>query len=555
MRTMSQRRRSNRRRDERGATLILVAVSMVLLLWGGAFGVDLGMTVVGGRQVQAIADTAALDMARYINVADWSSQILTQAASTSYLNGKLSYADTDNSSNATLSETPGVWLNSVFTPEGSEVLVGKFDEPVNCWNYKPVLTQPCNAIKITATQSVPQIFAGGHSTVTRSSIATVSPEASFSIGTYLASINSQQSAVLNALMGTVGGSASVTLVGYEGLANTDVTVNQLITASGGLLTTSNVMTTSLSGAVWQSIWNDAVTNQVSQLNCSSTPTPAPCSASSALSGPTSLDFGSGASTDVQLCQLVSISTGPSSGSTCSSLSTSNLSNSALSANLNALQILTTEAEVANGTNALDLGTSLGITGVTDAKLKLDLIQVPQVAYGPVGTTASTAQVSSDLQLSFLGTGLIDIPLSAAQGTATLTTLTCAYNAMSATDIQPTTTTVQGNITLVGTGTNLGTLTVSGLNSTTTSPVPFASGDVPPTGTIPNANNPHSVGTTTPNLGFTAGPGTTNPSLLFTLLNSTVNGVVGPILQAAGVTVGGAQIADLGSGCGSVSLVQ
>src|ERR1700728_389410 len=145
MGTTNPQRRTKRRRDELGATLILVAVSMVLLLWGGAFGVDLGLTVVGGRQVQAIADTAALDMARYINIADWSSQYgANEATSTSYLNGKLPYADTDNDSNATLSQTPGVWLNGVFTPEGSEVLVGKFDEPVNCWNYKPVLTQPCN---------------------------------------------------------------------------------------------------------------------------------------------------------------------------------------------------------------------------------------------------------------------------------------------------------------------------------------------------------------------------------------------------------------------------
>ena len=174
---------------------------MTLLLWGGAFGIDLGLTVVDGRQVQAIADTAALDMARYVNVADWSSQILTQAESTTYLNGKLPYADTDNGSNATLSETPGVWLNGVFTAEGGKVLVGKVNENVNCWNYKPVLPQPCNAIKVTATQSVPQIFAGGHSSVTRSSIAEVAPEAGFSIGSYLATISGQQFAVLNAILG------------------------------------------------------------------------------------------------------------------------------------------------------------------------------------------------------------------------------------------------------------------------------------------------------------------------------------------------------------------
>ena len=84
------------------------------------------------------------------------------------------------------------------------------------------------------------------------------------------------------------------------------------------------------------------------------------------------------------------------GSTCSS---GNLSNDALSTSLNALQTFTTEAEVANGTNALDLGTSLGITGVTDATLTLTIGQIPQVAFGPVGTTASTAQLTADLQLN------------------------------------------------------------------------------------------------------------------------------------------------------------
>ena len=104
------------------------------------------------------------------------------------------------------------------------------------------------------------------------------------------------------------------------------------------------------------------------------------------------------------------------GSTCSS---GTLSTAALSTSLNALQTFTTEAEVANGTHALDLGTSLGITGVSDAKLTLTMTQIPQVAFGAVGATATTAQISSDLQLSVLGIGLVDIPLSAAQGTGTL----------------------------------------------------------------------------------------------------------------------------------------
>ena len=117
------------------------------------------------------------------------------------MKGKLANADTDNGSNATLSETPGVWLNGVFTPENGTVVVGKYHGDRLLLEHHPTLPHPCNAIKVTATQSVPQIFVGGNSTVTRSSIAAVTPEAGFGIGSYLASVNSQQSAVLNALLG------------------------------------------------------------------------------------------------------------------------------------------------------------------------------------------------------------------------------------------------------------------------------------------------------------------------------------------------------------------
>lgn len=528
--TEKRQSRWERDRDERGATFILVAICMVLLLWGGAFGVDLGLTVDGGRQTQAIADTSALDMARYISIAD-SPSYTNGTASSNYLNGKLPYADTDNGSGAVLSEVAGVWLNGTFTPAGGTV----GGQTVKCYYYTPPAAHPCNAIKVTAAQSVPQIFVGGHSSVSRSAIGAVTPEAGFSIGSFLASFNSQQSTVLNAVLGELGTPVNVTAVGYAALADTYVTINQLITASGGLLTTSNVMTTSLSASQWLAIWTGAVANQVAQLNCGSTPTPLPCSASTALS---TLDFGS--STSAQLCQLVSIN-----GSTCASGS---LTTAALAASLNVGQMLTTEAELANGTNALDLRTSLGITGVTDAKLTLTLIQIPQVAFGVVGTTASTAQLSMDLQLSVLGQpGVLDIPLSAAQGTATLETLRCTNNAMSVTDIQPTTTTATGNVTL--NGTSIATLTVSGYNG---SQFGYGPSVVPPTATtVANGTNPQVAASITP----PSYSGLNPLSPVFTLLTSTLAGVLVPILQAAGVSVGGAEVADLSTNCGSVSLVQ
>ena len=77
MRAVKVFKRLFRRGDdsERGAAFILTAMSLVLLLWAGATGVDVGFSVYGSREAQAMADTAALDLARYINYADTLSSI------------------------------------------------------------------------------------------------------------------------------------------------------------------------------------------------------------------------------------------------------------------------------------------------------------------------------------------------------------------------------------------------------------------------------------------------------------------------------------------------
>jgi len=530
-----------RRSDERGATLVLTGICMILLLWGGAMGVDLGFSVYGSRQAQAMADTAALDLARYINIAD---NQANNTAAANYLDGKLANVVTDNASNAGLTMKLGLWQSGSFTPESK------------CTPASPPLTYTCNAVDVTANQSVPQIFFGGFrvlsshagSTATsdRSTIAAVTPEASFSIGTYLANLTDpgQQLPVLNTLLGTLGTSANVTAAGYQGLANTNVTIRQLVTASGGLLTSSSVMTTSLSAGQWLLILNDAVANQTAQLNCGASPVPSPCNAGQALTG---LDFG-GAS--AALCQLVSINMGSiASGCTNSTLTTTTLSTPALSAGLNVLQMLTTEAELANGSSALNVTSALGITGVTTAQLYLTLVQPAQVAYGIVGTTASTAQVQASLQLTLPALGPLDIPLSAASGTATLKTLKCQSNSMSSTTIAGATNALSGNVTLAGT--NIATVSIAGYSGPSST---FAGGVVPPTASTGTAGtNPYQVDPASPTPTYSGLSGSTNPAVSTAL--STVAGLLDPILQAAGVSVGGASIADLGTNCDAVSVVQ
>ena len=558
-----------RRANERGATLVFTAISMVLLLWAGASGVDVGFSVYGSRQAQATADTAALDLARYLSYADTLGASGGITAVQNYLDTKKNTVLTDNGSNASLTVVPGYYASGTFTKSGPSG---------NCAPTKfPPILPGCNAIEVTASQSVPQIFFGGFNvlkghagntistSVSGSSIGANTPEAGFSIGTYLINASTQQSPMLNVLLGQLG-TASVTAVGYEGLATTYVTLGQLITASGGALSANNVLTTSLSAQQWQSIWQTATANQVTLLglNCSATPTPTTCAAKTALSS-TYLTLTP--SKSVELCQLLTVNF----NNTNYGCGSGPIPTQGLNASVNVLQSLTAEAELANGSSGVNLnvagmlGGSDGLLNFGSVNLSLQMIQPAQVAYGPVGTTATTAQVKSTLSvgLSTLGInlGTLSIPLSAASGTATLHSVTCVDNSMLNTQINGTTQALSTTVTLTlgALVTNAATMTVTGANSSAT----YTQSVVPPTvataTATPNPTNPVNIGTTAPTavltFGGVAGGLNSLVSGLLSPTSSVLAEAYGPVLQGLGVTVAGAQIADLSTNCGAVSLVQ
>src|SRR5258707_9304922 len=143
-------------RDERGATLVITAVAMVAILGAGAMGVDLGFSVWGNRMAQSMADTAALDVVQNILTAD---SLSTDADVQTYLKGLLAGVDQDNGSNAGWSSvTPGWWQNGVFTAStASNSCAGTI------FTTNP---PPCNAVSVSATQTVPQPFRGGFATLT-----------------------------------------------------------------------------------------------------------------------------------------------------------------------------------------------------------------------------------------------------------------------------------------------------------------------------------------------------------------------------------------------------
>jgi uncharacterized membrane protein len=256
-----------------------------------------------------------------------------------------------------------------------------------------------------------------------------------------------------------------------------------------------------------------------------------------------------------------------------------VSQQGLDASVNVLQLLVTEAELANGTNGIDVTSALNLNAALagDPGLSVNNVTLStvsggpaQVANGPVGTTASAAQVQSTLSMNLTrqgsSLGTLRIPLSAATGAATLSSTTCNDDSLYTMTIAPVNTsattsgtngvtlTLQGNATAQGTfssGTSINSAAFTG-------PANPAGSEIPPTAATASAGtNPESrpstwETTSPPVLTFTAANGA-NSDVSYTM--GVLDGSYGPVLQALGITVGGATIAGLAANCGTVSLVQ
>ncbi|HEY6471474.1 MAG TPA: hypothetical protein VIY26_01195 [Acidimicrobiales bacterium] len=563
-----------RRREERGAVLIFTLLSMVLLLWAGATGVDLGFSVYGSRQAQAIADTTAIDLARYINYAD---TLSVGEMNTFFANKAETVLDDNGYPNAHLTVVPGYYASSTgkFTAGG----ISTSSNPCAAVKAPQIPAPGCNAIEVTANQTVPQIFFGGFNalpghagntvtgSVARSSIATQTPYAGFSIGTFLINVSStsNQASVLNLVLGPLGTSVNLTAVGYEGLAYSDLTLAQLINASSGLLSPTNVMTAQLTAAQWVSVYENAFTNVYGS---GSVPY-------AALSGQV---FSTAASTQIPLCQMVNINT--SAGLV--NCTNSSITQQGLDASVNVLQMLTTEAELADGTSGINLGSTLtlpdGALNIGSVTLSFSAIKPAVVAYGPVGTTASTEQVALDLKMSLslpapLNTplGTLDIPLDAATGTTTLYSVSCSDDSLNNMLLLPTNTglvsTGTGSagmtLTLLGLQTDLGQLSVSGVSNKS----PSFNGPASPPSVVPPTASTASAGTNPVTVSGSQSPTITwpNDSGILSLLDqpvasllstgSVLSDALQPLLTELGVTAAGAQVAGLSANCGSIALVQ
>jgi uncharacterized membrane protein len=133
-----------------------------------------------------------------------------------------------------------------FTADGSTKIVtttcGRWDTSSS--TYFGTSGNPLNAVQVQLSQQVPYLFLGPKRTVTATATALASNIDAFSLGTGIATINTQQSALLNAILGgLLKTSVSLSIGDTQSLASAHIKLSDLMVALGassmqGLLATT-----------------------------------------------------------------------------------------------------------------------------------------------------------------------------------------------------------------------------------------------------------------------------------------------------------------------------
>lgn len=219
-------RRQSRRSSQRGVAAIFVAISMLLLIPITALVVDIGQLYYAQRDLQKLATIAALDASRAQSgcFSNGSGIPGTEAAALSAANNAL------------------VVNNAPAGASGitAAVALGRYEDIAGTRTFTPLASNnpAVDAVRVTLTRPTPRpllpffnIVLPATGTLAASSSAQHAPQASFMIGTTTVTVN--QVSPLNSLLSALlGGNVNLTLIGYQGLANANVTLAQIQAALG-----------------------------------------------------------------------------------------------------------------------------------------------------------------------------------------------------------------------------------------------------------------------------------------------------------------------------------
>lgn len=393
-----------RARTQKGAMALVMALVIAFVLVPlTALTVDLGMQRVVRKDMQAVADTVALDLAR------------TLGAGGTPTNAEAAQSAARNQ--GALGGAPALQVRVGYV-SGSDAFVsdqslGCAGQPAyNSWfRQTPPAGATANAVLVSATSGVNFAFSSGRGSACRSSIASARVEACFRLGSYAAALNSGKSALLDPIVGSLlGGSVNLTALSYQGLANASVSLLDLVSVpSLGVGTPQQLLTTTVQLRTFYLAIAHVLTQRGDTANAQVL--------QQIVAG-----LGPLSSTMIRVGDILSIDQG---------------SQAALSTGLNLLDLVTGGLVLANGTSAIaipGLQAKVPLLG-TGLSAKLHVLEQPQMACGEVNKAkARTAQIGLDLTGSLLNTpdlgllsltvGQIQLKAAVAQATGTLTRVQC-----------------------------------------------------------------------------------------------------------------------------------
>lgn len=526
------------RRDERGAVTIMTALFVVVLVGVSALAVDLGMQRVVRRDMQALADVVALDLARDLDQGKSKQEILNDPAHAFDNHKDQSVAR----NSTTLGDAP-----TVTYALGTVDSTGVFHESAP--------TDVPDAVKVTASSAVQFAFYSGKGGATRTAVATSHPpcapnvptcapnqqaKACFKIGSWAANLNSGNSALLNSL---IGGALNTTVLGYSGLSTSTLTFGELA-AELNLATVDDLSNASLKVSDWLKVTESILRRHGDTANA---------------------DLLLGLKNAVLAANVVNkqVQLGAHADASGKPLGLFDLTGggaSGLATSVSALDIVSAAAFLANGSTGVVVPVALNIPGVGTSNVSVTVIQRPSIDCGPVGLQIQTSQVDVTADVAIAPTlpaGMsltsgshLTVTLSLAKATGTLTTIVCSNTPTLAdpegidvkVDVVGATGNVQASVNLSYGGLNVGNLTSALFGVLGTgSDVFHGSGTVTAT-----ANLSALSGTVTPNPLTFRSP----PSSYATKMSGSYSG---PALTAPNQVAVGANMTEIGNLLGALGL--
>jgi uncharacterized membrane protein len=522
--------RLGRRRDERGAMLVLAAAGLVLAMIFAALAIDIGFLAADKRTDQKLADLAALDASRDLtNV-----QARADASVARNYNSQRDAVPTTFAERVRKDPVSGDY---VADP------TGKF-------------------VRVTVTSPRKPFFpfvSSASRTVKAVAVAGSQPEAEFSVGSSLASLDTQKSALDN-IIGPMLGGVNMSAVSYSGLASGDVGLRllqqKLLDMGWDVGTTDKLLNTELdvadlleaSGQVLTAQGDFVAAGEINDIPFNLIP---------------NLET-------VTLGDLVGVSQPGA--------------DSALDTSINAFELVKGAAQVANGDNFVAVpGINCGglLASVTSCAVSLHVIEPAQTRRGPVGTVATTSQVALRIELNLLpilgNAVMARLNFTAGSGYGELTDINCSATPGISIFTHTSGAGILGRIAAGGILAPVGYVDLAGnVNGAPDTTVSFSypSQFVNPAGGGGNPAFSREVGVA--NLGLApttlgvSGSGGLLGALLtplepvvetaLTTLNSLLVPTLGPILSVLGVDVAGAtitarEIYDPPPACGSTRLVK